>query len=269
MAFQPKVILSTTQDRDAQNCLSEIKKSNLEHIEVSGTFFESENFASFYSEVFKAGKNITSVTDIVPANLSRNWASSSESIQNEVRDVLLQKIALAGRYNIKYFSFDLGLDAIRAGTEIKEISLRAKLLESLTPSLKKAGITLCQPIRFPKTFPGSEEWRLATMLVTAVMHENVCTEINVFPAEVNNSRVGSLLKKTFYTTKLIRFRYEPALENKFSADMHTFWAESLKAQGFTGDLVFTPVVESLDAEKQSLDELSLVKNVYLEEAEEL
>jgi hypothetical protein len=267
MSFQPNTFYSFCYSADTEKVdwLNQIKKTSLNHFEISGTFFESAEFDLFYQEVFKAGKYISSVKDIIPTNVSRNWSSSSESIKSEILEILIKKIRLAGRYNIKYLNLDLGLDSIHNGYEIQEITVRTQLLEPLIEVLEEEGVTICQPIRFPKTFPGSEEWKFAIMLVSSVMHARFCIEINIFPSEVNNSKPASLLKNIYYSAKLIRFRYDSAVGANFTSDMQEFWAESLRQQGFSGDLVFCPTVEGEEMLKIATEDASTASALYVEE----
>ncbi len=263
MAFNPEIIFSFCKANSLLLEKSYLDKE-LQYFEVTGAFFESPEFGDFFQGLSEKGYFVSSVQNVLPRNIMRNLSSSSENIKSDIVKLLKEKILKAGRYNIKYLNFDLGLDTIRDGYEIQEITVRAKLIQSVMQIADQKGVTLCQPIRFPKAFPGSQQWKYVSMLINAVMHKRFCSEINIFPEEVTKSKVSGLLKKNFYGAHLIRFRYDPVHGSGMTDEMHTFWSESLKEQGYSGDLVFVPASETSMALKKELERLKSLHSVYQE-----
>ena len=175
--------------------------SEFESFEVSGEIFESESFEEIYKRFFLLGKKIFSIHEILPRNISRNWSSSPENIKKELIKHLREKVVQAAEKGVKFSRIDLGLDSIKAGFEVHELNVRASLIAPVLAEAEKYGLTLCQPLRFPKAFPKTQEWRFGSMLVSSALHKNYKIEIDAFPMESSISQVHGIMKKLFHCFK--------------------------------------------------------------------
>jgi len=216
----------------------------LSGIEVSGDFFESEDFHNFYLNCFKNKKAISSVYGVLPSNLTRNWSSADKAIKEAILAMLRKKITRAAPYGIRYFVLDLGLDNITDANEYEELQERLKLFQPLLKEAAAIGLTFCIPIRFPKTFPHSGEWQMANLLKQMAMHPSLALVMNAFPGELPPKSFNGVLKKCFYSIKLIRFCYDNELENSFEATHHENVMNILEEQGYDGDLIYVPSISN-------------------------
>ncbi|MCM8530549.1 MAG: hypothetical protein NE330_05245, partial [Lentisphaeraceae bacterium] len=234
--------LSQVSDSVFYESLDFISLSAFERFELSGALVENENFSNARDVFFKNDKNILSIQDFLPSNLSRNIADSSEDIQKKLISFVNERLAIVSKENIEYIELDLAVDAIKTGQEIQEISKRALVLSQLMKSASKSGITALIPLRFPKEFPKSLSWRYITMLVNQVLHQSTRTVINVFPHEAKPQQMENILKKTFYSSSAIRFCYEPEVNGYLSREYFQGWLQVLCNQGFTGDIILAPKI---------------------------
>lgn len=242
-------------DRDM---IETILFSELDKFEISGEVFESDEFEEIYKKFFLVGKKLFSIHEIVPSNISRNWSGTQDNIRKELVTHLKGKVKIAAEKGIKFFQIDLGLDTIKFGFEIQELNVRSALIAPVLAEAEKYGITICHPIRFPKAFPSTQEWRFGTMLISSLLHRNFKLEVDAFPEEVSESKLHNLMKKLFYYPEVIRFRYEPALDGGISIDKFRSWMDALGNQGFNGTVIFSPVFDSLDLLQ---DEMRRVNNL--------
>lgn len=232
--------------------------SEVESFEVSGEIFESDEFQEIHKKFFLLGKKIFSIHEILPKNISRNWSDSPDNIKKELVGHLREKVRLAAEKGVKFSRIDLGLDLIKSDFEIHELNVRSSLIAPVLAEAEKCGVTLCHPIRFPKTFPKSQEWRFGSMLISSSLHKNYKLEIDAFPMETSIAELHNFLKKLFYYPEVIRFIYEPAMDGGIDAKLFKDWVDALKQQGFKGTIIFSPIfdsVESLDAELTRVTQL--------------
>lgn len=236
-----------------QDLIETVLFSELERFEISGEMFESGEFSEIYKKFFLQGKKIFSIHEILPVNVSRNWSSSPENIKKDLIVHLRDKVKLAADKGVEFFRIDLALDSIKSGFEIQELNVRSSLIAPVLAEAEKCGITICHPLRFPKAFPKSQEWRFGTMLISSLLHKNYKIEVDAFPAEVSESKLHNLMKKLFYYPEVIRLRYEPSMDGGISFEQFKSWMDSLRGQGFKGTIIFSPVFDSLDSLQVELE----------------
>jgi len=230
--------------------------SEIDRFEISGEMFESDEFAEIYKKFFLLGKKIFSIHEILPINISRNWSSSPDNIKKDLVNHLLEKVRLASDKGVEFFRIDLALDSIKAGFEVQELNVRSALLTPVLAEAEQCGITLCHPLRFPKAYPKSQEWRFGTMLISSLLHKNFKIEVDAFPAEVSESKLHNLMKKLFYYPEVIRLRYEPAMDGGIAYEQFKAWMDSLRGQGFKGTIIFSPVFDSLESLQIELEKVN-------------
>ena len=221
--------------------------SEVDSFELSGAVFESDEFEEIYKKFFLVGKKIFSIYELLPKNVSRNWSDSPANIKKELVEHLRKQVSLASSRGVTFSRIDLGLDTIKPGFEIHELNVRASLIAPVLAEAEKCGVTLCQPIRFPKAFPKTQEWRFGSMLISSLLHKNYKLEIDVFPMETSVSQLHNIMKKLFYYPEVIRFIYEPAMDGGLDSKQFKNWVDALKAQGFKGTIIFSPIFDSFDA----------------------
>ena len=232
--------------------------SEVENFEISGKVFESENFDEIYKRFFLVGKKIISIYEILPKNISRNWSSSPDNIKKELVGHLRSKVKAAAEKGVKFTRIDLGLDTIKTGFEIQELNVRSSLIAPVLTEAEKSGVTICHPIRFPKAFPKTQEWRFGSMLISSSLHNSYKLEIDAFPNEVSISQLHNLMKRLFYYPKVIRLIYEPSMDGGLSFETFKAWVDAFRDQGFNGTFIFSPIFdsyESLDAELNKVNKL--------------
>ncbi|MCM8541260.1 MAG: hypothetical protein NE328_13380 [Lentisphaeraceae bacterium] len=246
--------------------------SEVESFELSGAVFESEEFDEIFKKFFLVGKKISSIYEILPKNISRNWSTSPENIKKELVEHLREKIKQASERGVKFARIDLGLDSIKSGFEIHELNVRASLIAPVLAEAEKCGVTLCHPIRFPKAFPKTQEWRFGSMLISSSLHKNYKLEIDVFPMEASVSQLHNIMKKLFYYPEVIRFIYEPAMDGGIDSKKFKNWVDALKGQGFNGTIIFSPIFDSFDSLDTELSRVTQLLKDYdsfeIEEKEE-
>ena len=236
--------------------------SELDRFEISGEMFESDEFSEIYKKFFLLGKKIFSIHEILPVNVSRNWSSSPDNIKNDLVKHLQDKVKLASDKGVEFFRIDLALDSIKSGFEIQELNVRSALIAPVLAQAEKSGITICHPLRFPKAFPKSQEWRFGTMLISSLLHKSFKIEVDAFPSEVSESKLHNLMKKLFYYPQVIRLRYEPAMDGGISFEQFKSWMDSLRGQGFQGTIIFSPAFDSLDSLQVELERVNNLINQY-------
>ena len=265
MPFNPDIIFSfqAAEETTPQDWMKLIKESRrVSSFEVPGTFFENDQFKDFYHEVFKSGKRLISVRNIIPGSLTRNLSSCSEGIKSEIVNTLNQRIRDAAGAGAMYLNLDLGLNSIKSGYEIQEIGIRAQTLQQVMKTASECGVSLLHSFRFPKSFPSSQEWKFLTILINSVLHHKFCGEIDIFPNEVPASKAEGLMKRTYYSAKVIRFLYDPSNGGRLSTDMHSTWRSTLSEQGFNGDIIFSPKTQGLEMLKQEFNQLEGAVDIY-------
>jgi hypothetical protein len=240
-----------------QNCAfieiyEALKFSKLKCLEIPGVLFERADYIQFKELCFKKNINVWAVHELVPPGLSRNWASSTENIRGELKLLMLDSLALAALRGVKSISIDLSLDSIRDGFEVNEVDLRFSLLNSFMKIAQNAGMSVNLPVRFPKEFPKSKCWLYATMLLSKVLHEKIGMEVSLFVAEARLDKVKNLLKNGFYFPKIIRLCYDPFLDGPLEMESLTQWLEVFREQGYTGDFVLAPRVDSVEQLNQAI-----------------
>ena len=169
---------------------------------------------------------------------------------------------MASDKGVEFFRMDLALDSIKSGFEIQELNVRSALIAPVLAEAEKSGITICHPLRFPKAFPKSQEWRFGTMLISSLLHKNFKVELDAFPAEVSESKLHNLMKKLFYYPEVIRLRYEPAMDGGVDFEQFKSWMDSLIGQGFKGTIIFSPVFDSLDSLQLELEKVNSLIRQY-------
>ncbi len=244
--------------------LSDILHSSpWQNFEIPGTFFESEHYEATFKKFLQFDKKLFSVHAPLPPNITRNWSSTNNSIQQQLINCLKTKINCAADKGVKLFRIDFGLDSIKSSNAFEEIQKRTSLIAPVLRDAEKVGLILCQPLRVPKVYPSSQEWRYAVMLASQVLNNHFRLEIDVFPAEMKELKFDYLLKKLYYYPSVIRFRYEPAFDGSLKFAKFKTCMDQFLQQGFTGKVIFSPVVESVEALQRELNKTHNLVKEYL------
>lgn len=245
-----------------EESLDLLMQSPFKYFEVSGSFFESEFFGLFKKRCFDSGKKVASVFELMPASLSRNWANSSEKISSDLQALLSDRLSSLFDESVPFAEIDLALDEVAKGQEVVDIERRSQLLSAVLAEVSSGSTALLLPLRFPKATPKSFEWRYTTMLQNEVAHPKVVSVANIFPYECNAEQFNGFFKKTFYTTEVIRFCFDPVTDGFLNRDSLKRWLQVFCDQGFEGKVILSPKIESLAVLKESLSQLSPLQKPY-------
>lgn len=254
--------LRQVSDRVIADSMDFIIDSKYKYFEISGETYESPVFADLRKKFFNSGKKVFSVYDVLPANLSRNWSASPENIKVNLQSLLIERIESIAEDGIGVTELDLALDVIGKGNEIYEVGLRADMLSAITHQAEESGVKILLPIRFPKAYPKSFEWRYLIMLLSKVFHKNVVGVANVFPFESSVVQMEEFFKKTFYSCEVVRFCFDPDSEGDMTREALKVWLQAFCDQGYQGKIIISPKLDNADALKFSLENLSGLLKPY-------
>lgn len=254
--------LSQVSDFVFYDSLDTIVSSAFNRFELAGSHLEHESFLKTRNAFFKNDKSIYSIQGFLPANLSRNISHSPENIKSKLISFVNERLGAVSKESVKFVEIDLAVDSIKVGEEINDLNKRALVLSELMMEASKSGITSLLPLRFPKEFPKSMSWRFVTILVNQVLHKNAQTVINLFPYEAKPEQIQKVLKKTFYSTSVVRFCYEPEVDGYLSRDLFQSWLQVLCDQGFTGDVFLAPKIKTAKQLNDALVKQSVLLKPY-------
>lgn len=236
--------------------------SPFRYFEIAGSLFESHDYNVLKEGFFKSSKSVSCVHEIIPPSLSRNWADSSATISAELQDLLIDRLSDLSMENITFTEIDLSVDEITKDSAVQGVVQRAKNVLLVLQELERSSSEILLPLRFPKAIPKSFEWRYTTMLINEIAHSNVSSVVNLFPYEARPEDFFNFLKKTFYTTKAIRFCFDPLSDGYIGRESFKKWLQTFSDQGFDGKIILAPKLVDESCIKECLNQLSGLLKPY-------
>ena len=230
--------------------------------EVSGVLFESDKYRILKDSFFKHSKSISSVFEVLPPSLSRNWVQSTALVSEELRNLLVNRLNDLASENVSFTEIDLAIDGVVKGQEVHGVVERAKNISLVLQKMDRLNTEILLPMRFPKAIPKSFEWRYTAMLINEISHSSIRSVVNVFPFEIKAELFQDFFKKTFYTTKAVRFCFDPLTDGFISREAFKSWLQVFSDQGYEGNIILSPKLNDELSLLESLKQLAILLKPY-------
>ena len=158
---------------------------------------------------------------------------------------------VAGTMKLQCASLDLGLEklawAVRDGDrEIEPVLQRRKqVFAALIPEARRMGCSLCHALRHPAKPVTQELVDITLQFIEDVGNPGCGLMLTVVLDELQDLDPAAVLTPFLEELAVLRIHYEPALGIRFAGDDQQRWAQYLKENEYTGDVVFAPAAGAL------------------------